>query len=489
MRHSLLTVLGVTALTACSSADPSGLETTGAAETSAAVTSGESTPTSSAASDTVTSPGSSSTNAGTTGDDSASGTSPVTGGSTSDSSGGSDTSTTGLADTSTSTGTCTSTSTSTGTDTGSTSTTGEPLPDGDGDGTPDDADNCVQDPNPDQLDTDLDKIGDVCDPDDDNDLLLDAADNCSLVANPKQEDLDGDKIGDVCDDDLDGDGVNNPADNCPVIVNPKQEDIDGDKLGNICDEDDDGDGVPDVADLFPNDPALPGSVVPKKIYAHSSSTLYTVDVETYAVGNVGAFKWPQDGGGHAMTDVAIDRYGVLYGVTFDRLYVCNPGTAACSNLGTLPGSYNGLTWIPAGIIEPNKDTLIGITNGGGWFQLTVMNGVVAAKQLGSYGNGYSSAGDAFSIEGVGTFAAVNKVNVNSTVIVTVDPLNGKVTGELAVTQGYNSVFGLAGWEGLILAFDSSSQMIKIDPVTKVVTNLGAKGVAWWGAGVGTLIPQ
>ena len=94
-----------------------------------------------------------------------------------------------------------------------------------------------------------------------------------------------------------------------------------------------------------------------------------------------------------------------------------------------------------------------------------------------------------TVEGVGTFAAVNKVGLNSTVIVTVDPTNGKVTGELAVTNGYNSVYGLAGWEGLILAFDSSSQMIKIDPVTKVVTNLGAKGVSWWGAGVGTLIPQ
>lgn len=487
MRHSLLTVLGMTALTACSSADPGGVETTGAGDTTAVVTGGDSTPTSTAASATnETFPGSS-TSSATTGEDSSS-TTPLSGSTTDATTSG------GVSTTSTSGGTDTSgsgsdssggLSTSTSTD----GTTGAPAPDGDNDGAPDDDDNCAQDPNPDQLDTDLDGLGDVCDPDDDNDMLLDGADNCPQVANPKQEDLDKDGKGDGCDDDLDGDGVANVGDNCPAIVNPKQEDIDADKIGDICDDDDDGDGVPDISDVFPNDPALPGVVVPKKIYAHSSSTLYTVDVGTYQVGNVGAFKWPADGGGHQMTDVAIDRNGVLYGVTFDRLYVCNPANASCTNLGTLPGSYNGLTWIPAGIIEPNKDTLIGITNGGGWFQLTVMNGVVAAKQLGSYGNGYSSAGDAFSIEGVGTFAAVNKVGVNSTVIVTVDPLNGKVTGELAVTQGYNSVYGLAGWEGLILAFDSSSQMIKIDPGTKVVTNLGAKGVGWWGAGVGTLIPQ
>lgn len=485
MRHSLLTVVSLTALTACSTADPTGMETsasdvggsTGALTSDTSVTTGPGTATN------VTGP----TTSGTTelGSTSDSGTtSPVSSTDTS-------TGTTGLEDTDTDIstgGSSTGGGTST-TDASTGGTTGAPPPDGDGDGTADDVDNCVQDVNPDQLDTDMDLIGDVCDPDDDNDKLLDAADNCPLVANGDQKDLDKDAIGDACDDDKDGDGVPNAMDNCPVLVNPDQKDLDKDGLGDLCDEDKDGDGIPDISDVFPDDPGQPGIVVPKKIYAHSSSALYTVDVDTYAVGNIGGFKWPNDGGGHAMTDVAIDRNGVLYGVTFDRLYVCNPGTATCFNLGTLPGSYNGLTWIPAGIIDPDKDTLIGITNPGAWVQLSIKGGMVTAKQLGSYGANYSSAGDAFSIEGVGTFAAVNKVGLNSTVIVTVDPTNGKVTGELAVTNGYNSVYGLAGWEGLILAFDSSSQMIKIDPVTKVVTNLGAKGVSWWGAGVGTLIPQ
>jgi hypothetical protein len=486
MRHSLLTALSLTALTACSSAD-AGLEsaTTGPGGSTGGDTGAA---TSTAASD-VTSPTSTTSGVGTTSDDSGS-TSPVSASATEASTGGLSTSgatdTGGSTDAGSSTGALGSTSSGEGSSGG---TTGAPPPDGDGDGIADDVDNCVQDLNADQLDTDMDLIGDVCDPDDDNDKLLDAADNCPLNINPGQEDLDKDGKGDVCDDDKDGDGVPNAGDNCPVIVNPDQKDLDKDGLGDLCDEDKDGDGIPDIADVFPDDPMQPGFVVPKKIYAHSSSTLYTVDVMTYAVGNVGPFKWPADGGGHQMTDVAIDRYGVLYGVTFDRLYVCNPASAQCFNLGTLPGSYNGLTWIPAGIIEPDKDTLIGITNPGAWVQLSIKGGMVTAKQLGTYGANYTSAGDSFSIEGVGTFAAVNKVGVNSTVIVTVDPLTGKVTGELAVTQGYNSVYGLAGWEGLILAFDSSGQMIKVDPVTKAVTNLGAKGVSWWGAGVGTLIPQ
>lgn len=52
------------------------------------------------------------------------------------------------------------------------------IPDTDNDGVIDEEDNCPLIANPDQTDTDVDGIGDVCDPDDDNDGVLDVNDFC-----------------------------------------------------------------------------------------------------------------------------------------------------------------------------------------------------------------------------------------------------------------------------------------------------------------------
>ena len=71
--------------------------------------------------------------------------------------------------------------------------------DTDFDGVADKMDNCPFVVNIDQLDTDQDGKGDMCDTDDDNDGVLDTKDNCPKVVNPNQADRDRDGFGDVCD--------------------------------------------------------------------------------------------------------------------------------------------------------------------------------------------------------------------------------------------------------------------------------------------------
>ena len=119
----------------------------------------------------------------------------------------------------------------------------------DDDGIADSNDNCVNEANSDQLDTDNDNIGDICDLDDDGDGVLDFQDAFPLDAT-ESIDSDSDGIGDNADTDDDNDSVLDGDDAFPLDAS-ESVDTDGDGIGNNIDTDDDGDGVPDLQDAFP----------------------------------------------------------------------------------------------------------------------------------------------------------------------------------------------------------------------------------------------
>ena len=237
----------------------------------------------------------------------------------------------------------------------------------------------------------------------------------------------------------------------------------------------------DTADATVDSPAqLDPSLA--AVFAHSSSQLYRLDLNTFSL--VGTFQFNKNSG--EVTDIALDDNGFLYAVTFDDLFKCDKANAKCQWLAGLPQSFNGLTFVPKDVAVPGQAALIGVANSGDWNLITVTGSTATIKKLGSYG-GFTSSGDAFSVEGIGTYATVKSGFGGTDKLVQVNPANGSVLKTVGDT-GVSDLWGIAWSAQVLYGFSASGAVYSLNVLTgkaASIPGLQVPKVAWWGAGVST----
>ncbi len=218
------------------------------------------------------------------------------------------------------------------------------------------------------------------------------------------------------------------------------------------------------------------------LYAHTSSTLYRLDPSGFSL--IGDFTFNLNGG--QMTDIALDDNGTMFGVTFNDVFQCDKNTAKCQWLASLPTSFNGLTFVPKGTLSATSASLIGIGNDGSWNLITVNGNTANVSNLGYYGS-YTSSGDAFSVEGIGTFATVKASVFGGTdALASIDPKTGKAT--LIGDTGVSDLWGFAWYQQKFYGFSADGNVYQVDIKTGKASAASfpvPAGLSWWGAGVST----
>ncbi len=241
--------------------------------------------------------------------------------------------------------------------------------------------------------------------------------------------------------------------------NPGNEDDDpifGDDGSADTDPQDSGDAGTDTGTTEP--------AATEPIYINEGDRLWSWDPEGELV-EIGAFTDVT-----AMTDIAIDPDGALWGCTFDSLYRIDPLTAQTSFVAALPEALHGLTFVSDGRMVGAGAGVWLVNTSTGRFERTLV-------EPGTY----TTSGDIVGLpDGLlyWTVWAVDRGDPDRLVVV--DPDGGMgIRGETEVDR----VFGLGYAYGDLYGFTDAGDWVEINANLGGLTRQGPLpgNTGWWGA--------
>lgn len=252
----------------------------------------------------------------------------------------------------------------------------------------------------------------------------------------------------------------------------------------------DGSDAGDAGSILSIDAAFIGDAQPSEptpeIFAHSATTLYKVNPDTFAVTTLGDFK----GCDSSVIDLAINEDSVVYATTFGGVYKIDVASATCNTIAKVGSPPNALSFVPKGTVDPNAEALVGYIESS-YMRIDTTSGLVTTIGAFSLTGGYTSSGDLVSVKGGSTYLTVKGPNCVGDCLVEVNPTTGAMVKNLGSLKK-TDVFGLAFWRSTVFGFTNGGQLFKIEPSSLTVTDIplpnALSGLSFWGAGSTTSAP-
>lgn len=227
------------------------------------------------------------------------------------------------------------------------------------------------------------------------------------------------------------------------------------------------------------------------VWAHSADTLFSFEPRTDLVTTIGQFRTAEGDLAPQMTDLAVNREGELYTCSNDALFAVDPETARTTQITAFDVAadvrFYGLTFLPEGVLDPAAEALVGATSNGDYYRIDESTG--EAELIGRFSDDYGLSGDIVSVEGAGTYATVKRDDIDTDVLVQLDPETGQVD-PVGTGIGFTNLFGLAYFRQRLYGFSSRGELVWIDIDTgegSIVTDRTGSD-SFWGAGVTTIAP-